>query len=263
MRFRLTLHIDRNYGDRLPFNYQYEQSAVIYHILSRADKQFAIWLHDNGYKADGGKRFKLFTFSRFSFERYGVDKENKCLIVMGDKVTWTINFLPEKSTQKFIQGLFADQHILIGNKQHHVAFDIVQVEALPTIKVTSEMKFRATSPVCIKEHVGNRIRYMSPNDSHYGEAILKGLLSRYQSLKVAPFLGDISSFNFAITDKNVKSALITIKADTPQQTCVKGYLYAFKLAGPEELLRLAYEGGIGEQCSQGFGYIETIGQVSL
>lgn len=37
MKFKITLKIDRKYGDLLPFNYQYEQSAVIYRILAQAD----------------------------------------------------------------------------------------------------------------------------------------------------------------------------------------------------------------------------------
>lgn len=258
MRFRLTLHIDRNYGDRLPFNYQYEQSAVIYHILSRADKQFAIWLHDNGYKADGGKRFKLFTFSRFSFERYGVDKENKCLIVMGDKVTWTINFLPEKSTTLFVQGLFADQHFTLGNRDYQVDFHVTNVELLPSVPLEPTMEWEAQSPVCVKEHAGGRIIYLSPDAPNYSEAILRGLLSRYESLHGHPFAGDTAGFRFELLSPQPKSALITIKAGTPQQTRIRGYRYRFRLTAPAELMHIASEGGIGEECSQGFGYVEPV-----
>lgn len=35
MKFKITLKIDRKHGDLLPFNYQYEQSAVIYRILAK------------------------------------------------------------------------------------------------------------------------------------------------------------------------------------------------------------------------------------
>lgn len=256
MRFRLTLHIDRNHGDKLPFNYQHWQSAVIYNILSQADEQYATWLHDNGYQTDTGKRFKLFAYSRFSFGGYAIDKVSKCLVILSDWASWSISFLPEKSTRKFIQGLFANQHFIIGDKYHKVPFDVVDVESLPAIEFAPEMSFRATSPVCVKEHVDNKIRYMSPEDANYGDAILKGLLSRYQTLTGKPFAGDISNFRFTLSGDKIKSALVTFKAGTPQQTSVKGYLYSFKMAGPEEILRLAAEGGIGEECSQGFGYVE-------
>jgi CRISPR/Cas system endoribonuclease Cas6 (RAMP superfamily) len=47
MRFKITLNIDkRECGDKLPFNYQYECSAVIYKILSKSDSKFSdrIWI---------------------------------------------------------------------------------------------------------------------------------------------------------------------------------------------------------------------------
>lgn len=40
MKFKITLNINRKHGDLLTFNYQYEQSAVIYRILAQADTQY-------------------------------------------------------------------------------------------------------------------------------------------------------------------------------------------------------------------------------
>ena len=37
MKFKITLKMNRAHGDLLPFNYQYEQSAVIYRILAQAN----------------------------------------------------------------------------------------------------------------------------------------------------------------------------------------------------------------------------------
>ena len=65
MEFKITLNINRIHGDLLPFNYQYEQSAVIYRILAQADTQYSSWLHENGYQLNGSKRFKLFCYSPF------------------------------------------------------------------------------------------------------------------------------------------------------------------------------------------------------
>ena len=65
MRFRLILTVDRrSFDDLLPINYQYEQSAVIYRILSKASEEYADWLHHNGFQLESGRRFKLFTFSQ-------------------------------------------------------------------------------------------------------------------------------------------------------------------------------------------------------
>ena len=79
MKFKITLNINREHGNLLPFNYQYEQSAVIYRILAQADTQYASWLHENGYQLNGSKRFKLFCYSPFIFERVRPLPKEGCL----------------------------------------------------------------------------------------------------------------------------------------------------------------------------------------
>lgn len=61
MRFKLQLEVNKNvFGNRLPINYQYEQSAVIYRILARADKDYATWLHENVFVWKTGKHLSFF-----------------------------------------------------------------------------------------------------------------------------------------------------------------------------------------------------------
>ena len=119
------------------------------------------------------------------------------------------------------------------------------------------MIFRVNSSICIREKKGNRVEYLSPLDNHYEEGLLKGLLARYESFYGSPFMGDVSSFGFELLTHKPKSVLITIKADTPEQTRVRGYRYDFCLKAPMELVKIAYESGLGELCSQGFGFIEN------
>ena len=118
MRFKLTLQIQPEVmGRELPINYQYPLQGVIYHTLEKSDLQFSTWLHENGYQMNG-KRFKLFTFSNLIVPQYGIDKQRERLIVKSDFVTLYITFLPEKSTQQFIQGLFQQQTIQIALRGH-------------------------------------------------------------------------------------------------------------------------------------------------
>lgn len=63
MRFKLKLSINKEkFGNALPYSYQYELSAYIYHTLAKGDAQYATWLHENGFKLKG-KQFRLFSFS--------------------------------------------------------------------------------------------------------------------------------------------------------------------------------------------------------
>lgn len=252
MRFKLHLiPINSNEIHCLPIDYQYMQSAVIYHILGSSNEEYATWLHHNGYQLESGKRFKLFCYSRFDFEYYKVNPQDHTIRFRCKLVGWTINFLPKKSTQEFIQGLFNGTSFTIGNRYHRVGFQVVSLENLPSPSLAETMEYTAMSPVCIKQHIQSRTQYLSPTDAHYSDGILQGLLSRYEALHGKSFDGDITKFKFELLPGRVKSALVDIKGIK-----VRGYTYNFRLTAPLELQQIAFEGGIGEECSQGFGFIE-------
>ena len=178
--------------------------------------------------------------------------------IIGDKVIWYISFIPEKSTVEFIQGLFDKQSFVIGNKKFKVAFDIVGVEAIPSAVVLGEMRFKAQSPVCIKHNTSGRVEYLSPDTPQFKRGILKGLMSKYESINGHPLDFDIADFDFVVEKKTVRSKLITIKVETNEETRVRGFLFCFTMKAPLELMKIACDGGIGEQCSQGFGFINAI-----
>lgn len=255
MRFKITLKINREYGSNLAFNYQYEQSAVIYHILAKADKEYSSWLHKNGYSLNGTKRFKLFSYSPFIFNKVKAIPEAGCLNIIEDTATWYINFVPEKSTEEFIQGIFAHQRFVIGNKKFKVVFNIIGVETISMSKLSEEMEFQALSPICVKQHLEGHIKYLSPDNPQFAQGIFRGLIAKYESIYEKMPKTNESDFDFKIVGDKIKSKLITIKADTPYETKVRGFLFNFRLKAPIELMKIAYEGGIGEQCSQGFGFI--------
>lgn len=252
MRFLLQLAMNSSNKEcSLPVDYQYMQSAVIYKILGSSDEAYASWLHNNGYQLESGKRFKLFCYSRFKFGKYHFNREAQVFRLLDSKVEWTISFLPKRSTQEFVQGLFSGTHFTIGNSSHHINFDVTSLEMLPPLPELKEVTYEATSPVCIKQHIGERVQYISPTDAHYSDGIFQGLLSRYEVLNGKPYDGDLSSLRFELIDGNVKSQLVDIKGIK-----VRGYRYSFRLTAPPELQQIAYEGGIGEECSQGFGFVE-------
>lgn len=254
MRFRIKLLVSNLYGKEIPINYQYELSAAIYRILSKADQAYAAWLHDNGFMVDG-KRFKLFTFSRLIVPKYGIDRERQRMIINSDTVEWHISFLPEKSTLQFIQGVFCDQSFQIADRISGATFAIREVQVMPPLVYVPVMEFQTLSPVCVSHrNEYGKTDYLSPDAPNYAEGLLTGLLARYKALYGHDYNGD-ASIDFQLIGKT-KPVLVKIKAGTPAQTFVKGYQYRFRLALSEKLMRIAYEGGLGEKCSLGFGMIK-------
>lgn len=255
MRFKLTLKIDRIYGDCLPFNYQYEQSSIIYRILSCSDEKYSLWLHNNGYSVNGSKRHKLFTYSPFIFDCVRPSSQERCLQILGDYAVWYISFIPEKSTSEFVKGIFANQSFIIGNSTFKVKFAIVYVERIIGPSMLDKMTFQTMSPVCVKLHNGNKVKYLSPDNPLFAKGIFESLCSKYESINNCHLDICPDIFKFKLIGNVVKSKLITIKEGTPNETKVRGFLFNFEMEAPIEFMEIAYEGGIGEQCSQGFGFI--------
>lgn len=256
MRFKLTLQIQPEVmGRELPINYQYPLQGVIYHTLEKSDLQFSTWLHENGYQQNG-KRFKLFTFSNLIVPQYGIDKQRERLIVKSDFVMLYITFLPEKSTQQFIQGLFQQQTFQVADRISGVQFLVREIQVMPSLDYQPDMIFRTMSPVCVSfRNERGYMDYLSPTDPRYEQGILTGLLDRYNTIYGTPFNGTPYCHLQLLNEP--KSSLVRIKAGTPSETRVRGYRYQFKLDLPEELMHIAYESGLGEKGSMGFGMIEA------
>lgn len=257
MRFRLTLQIQPEVmGRELPINYQYPLQGVIYRTLEKSDIGFSTWLHENGYQQNG-KRFKLFTFSNLILPQYEIDKQRERLIVKSDLVTLFISFLPEKSTQQFIQGLFQQQTFQIADPISGVQFMVREIQVMPPLDYHPDTKFRTLSPVCISlRNERGHMDYLSPIDPCYEQGILTGLLDRYNTINGQPFGGTPYCHLQLLGEP--KSTLVRIKAYTPNETRVRGYRYQFKIDLPEELMQIAYESGLGEKGSMGFGMIEAV-----
>jgi CRISPR-associated endoribonuclease Cas6 len=257
MRFKLILKVNREkFGDILPLSYQYELSAAIYRILSKADAEYATWLHDNGFELNPKKRFKLFTFSRLRIPDSRLLAREGKLKIYSDTIDWQITFLPERSTKTFIEGLFVNQTFEVGSdRRTTVQFTIVSVEAMPEPEYSEEMEFDTISPMCIKLINDNKTYYLSPSDVRAPYIIFRGLIDRYKTYygEQPPF--SAPDYKFEVT-REPKSALITIKAGTPDQTRVRGYMCSFKVKAPVEIVKLIYSSGIGSMNAIGFGCVE-------
>ena len=240
-------------GRELPINYQYPLQAAIYHTLEKSDLDFSTWLHENGYQQNG-KRFKLFTFSNLIVPQYGIDKQRERLVVKSDYVTLYISFLPKKSTQQFIQGLFQQQTIQIADYISGVQFIVREIQVLSPFEYHPDMVFKTLSPICISlRNERGLMDYLSPKDPRYELGILTGLLDRYNAIHNHPFSGNPYCHLKLLSEP--KSALVRIKSGTPSETRVRGYRFQFKIDLPEELMQIAFESGLGEKGSMGFGMI--------
>jgi CRISPR-associated endoribonuclease Cas6 len=253
MRFKLTLQINRDIsGNLLPLNYQYPLSAWIYNVIGRSDSRYSEWLHENGYMLPEHKRFKFFVFSNLKIQNAKVITDR--LSILSNTVDLYLSFLPEKSTEEFIKGLFSERDFSIGDKNSQVHFSVQSIEMLASPDFTTgEASFKTISPTVISI---DKEQYVSPEAEDYGRLLVNNLKEKYRAFYQKPFDGN-QSFEFELLSQP-KWKLITIKANTEEQTKVKGYLFSFRLKASLQLLRMLYEAGAGEKGSLGFGMMEAL-----
>jgi CRISPR-associated endoribonuclease Cas6 len=262
----------------IPINYQYPLSAAIYKILAEASPQYAAWLHDKGYLGTDGKPRKLFVFSRLSLDHARQDGGFLLLDHLLFADLYVSSPLLEDFINNFVSGLFTLQKIEIGNHQTvaRLMVEEVSVEAPPAFydemasipNAVMEVPFTCLSPIVLSTQEDRQgklsQRYLKADDPDLSEAVRANLLEKFYALTGQAPQNDELIFRL---DQNYLqrrggpdrvSKLITIREGTPEEIKVRGFLAPFTLECGLELLWCAYECGIGEKNSLGFGMIGEV-----
>lgn len=257
MKFKLTLELTSK-NRQIPINYQYEQSAWIYKTIHNGNPEFSAWLHNLGY-LDGKKQFKLFTFSPIIPEKYAINRDR--LEMQSNHAITYVSFYTPEAAEPFIMGLFSNQHFALGDHISVAPFKISSVEKLPEPNWNNTMAFRTLSPIVLskKQDGSKNAQYLSPNDDEFEELFLKNLESKFKVIDNNPArVSNPGRVKATLVPRSTpRSKLIKIKAGTPQETSIRGYLFDFEITAPQELIKLGYYAGFGEKNSLGFGSVEV------
>ncbi|MCU0390385.1 MAG: CRISPR-associated endoribonuclease Cas6 [Thermoflexibacter sp.] len=255
------VNIERTTDQRvLPINYQYELSSKIYKILQNADSQYSQFLHEKGYQSNR-KSFKLFAFSNLTFQPpFRIDKDR--IELFGKEMSFQIAFYVDKTAENFIMGLFKDQQFKLGDKLSQVSLAVKQITAIPLPEIQERVILRPLSPVVIgKKNEKKNDDYLPPYHPEFGELLINNLIDKYQATgQSIPLSWQNAPINFKLLDHSkLRSKLVTIKANTPAQTKVKGFEnFTFELIAPKELTEIALLAGVGKENAMGFGYCEVV-----
>jgi CRISPR-associated endoribonuclease Cas6 len=252
----------------LSLSYNHFLASIVYHIIKASSPAYASFLHERGYNVDGSlKRFKHFTFSRLAVPKRKIVDEH--LHILSERVEWYVSLLVEDALQHFVAGLFEKQEIWIEREENR--FLVEQVETLPEPKWERKMRFRMLSPltVSIPEHRHGRLipHYLRPDDRRLSDALRSNIINKYRSLFCkSDWQSDLQDFVCTLDEKFISdrggpeniSKLITIKAGCWDETKVRGFMCPLTIEGNPELIKLAYESGLGEKGSLGFGMLEIL-----
>jgi len=271
MRIKLTIK-PKNRNAIIPFNYNYYLSTAIYRWIEKSSPEYSKFLHESGFSLEGtNRRFKHFCFSNLIVPQRKVINSN--LMILSDRIEWYVGIPIDETLKHFVIGIFEKQEFYIERKDN--IFFINMVEALPEPEWKSKMKFRMISPLTIsvpEERNGKFIpHYLRPDDSRLNDALRKNIINKFLSLNDKnshqsgnSIYKERLEFSCMLDDKFIQdrggaekiSKLITIKENQTSETKVRGFMCPITLEGNIELIKLAYDSGLGEKGSLGFGMIE-------
>lgn len=226
---------------RLPVHYNHQIQGAIYGAL---DPELAGFLHERGFDG-GGRRFKLFTFSRllgeFRLEGQTITFKSPVRLVVSSPV--------QQFCQSLLNGLFSKSSLEFGQARLNV--DSVRVE-MPKVE-GGVLRVRLLSPVVaystlLRPEGKKYTCYFEPGDPEFRRVAGENLRKKYRAFfnTEAP----VGEFEVRCL-KQPRLHILQYKG-----LSIKSYLGPLELKGPQELLQMALDAGLGSKGSLGFGCVE-------
>ena len=172
----------------------------------------------------------------------------------------------EETLKHVVVGIFEKQEFYIDREYNR--FVVEQVEILPEPEWERKMSFTMLSPMTVslpEERNGKLVpQYLRAHDLRLSDALRVNIVNKYRSL----YKNELQDIEFSCTlDQDYiekhggyegVSKLIVIKEGKEDETKVKGIMCPLTIEGNPDLIKLAYESGLGEKNSLGFGMIEVV-----
>lgn len=249
MRICLSFTAERELKVTISYNHAI-QSLIYQHI----DDKLATFLHDEGY-AYGKRRFKLFTFSRIEGRSIFLKQEKSLLlkppfrIIVSSPVDEFIGSLAENLIKSANLKPFGQRIFL----ESISVFPVPRIDSPAVGGVVVKMLSPMTMYSTLETPTGKKkTYYYSPFEGEFSELLEENLKKKYEVLyKDKPNGLSFSIEPLGVSKKDEK--IIDYKG-----TVIKGWMGRYRLKGSPELIKLAYDSGLGSKNSQGFGCFEII-----
>jgi len=239
MRLKINLKAKNNF--KVPFNYNHILSAIIYNKIH--DLELAYQLHSS-------TSFKFFNFSRINIPNREIVKDG--IISKDGLLNFYLSSPNDSLIKSLVDGFLEDLEINFSNEK----LQILKIEALKNPDFNEKQEFKTVSPLIIrsKEEIDGKSKIidLAPSDKFF-RGIEKNLLRKYC------IFNEIESTDKKIKAysnmNNVKRKRIIIPKG-PQTTYHRAYMMDLILEGDKNLIEFAYDVGLGEKNSMGFGMVK-------
>ena len=243
MRLKITLK-SKNNRLKIPFNYNHIVSAIIYNKIY--DLELAQKLHSS-------QSYKFFTFSSLHIHKFRLLKEG--LLSQNGVIDFLISSPDDYLIKSLVEGFLEDLTVnFIGEE-----LLVQKVELLAAPEFEDKVNIKTLSPIIVrtkKEFDGELKTWdLPPSKEQFYTNLENNIISKYKEFNKL----DETDKKIAISSEMgyVKKKRISIdKGD--QKTFHRGYLMDLVLEGDLDLIKFAYDSGLGEKNALGFGMVETI-----
>ena len=241
MRLEIILKGKNNF--KVPFNYNHILSAIIYNKI--ADLNFANEVHSS-------KSFKFFTFSQIYIPKRRIVKDG--IIAKDGVISFYISSPNDFLIKSLVDGFLEDLEISFQNQK----LTIQKIEALKTPEFSSKSEFKTLAPIIVrtKKEIDGELKIwdLAPSDKFF-KSLENNLIKKYIKFnnltKTDKKINIYSDMNF------VKRKRISINKDNAT-THHRAYMMDLILEGDLDLIEFAYDVGIGEKNSMGFGMVKLL-----
>jgi len=221
----------------LPFNHQYQLASAIYQKMHGADEEYTEDLHMS-------TGFKFFNFSWIYVPQRRVLEEG--IVCEGDGYLYCSS--PSRALMDTLaEGLAKEPVLRIESAQ----FEVKGVETMPEVRIRSRVKFRTLSPILLRSvqegEDGLKTIDLSPKEPLFYTNLVSNLQKKYEA-----YTGRRGRVGVVGVDK-VKPKRIRIR-----NTYNRAYMMDITLKGNPDMLKCAYDMGLGEKNSMGFGMVRIV-----
>lgn len=244
MRLRITLQAEREL--LLPWNYQHHLHGFLYAAVTGENPEIGVFLHEQGFAKDS-HRYKFFVFSKLFPRKARGTQEG---LFASPPILWWVSSPLSSFVEALATALLKSGRVPLGKLLLYL--EKVEIEEPP--EFTGRTLCETISPLVVSTGVkrGEKLHkvFLSPEDPRFFEIVKENLLRKVQAF--GAFAVPESTVSFEPTG-TWHSKLVTV-----QGTNVRGYEGRFFVEGNEELLAFAYDAGLGERNSQGFGMFRVV-----
>ncbi len=240
MRFRIDLapYKENGRSPLLEYNYQHQVASMFYHFFDNIEHEVGEIHHKKGYK--------FYTFSRLEIPSRKVVNDG-LLMLSNDAYLW-FSCVDDNVALHLAREIVQSKTLMIGN----ISFAVLGVQLVESFQPTNDVVFSTMSPILLRttreENGRTRSWDLEPGEPEFITRLSDNLHRKYEF-----YYGKRIDGNLAVKDvKHVRSNRIRIK-----DTFHRANLMHIHLEGEPELLQFAYDCGLGEKNSMGFGMVRV------